>query len=152
MAIFVNGMKCPLCYKVIIEEQDKVMIPALTGNPNNPLFIFSDAVVHKDCFYKHPLAISVEERLKGVYHNALRRHRVCEICNQEIKKPDEYFGTNLLSDQKESPLYQYNYMHFHRNCIKNWKRLDDFKKHIYEAKKNQLIEDSEFSYILKAIE
>ena len=60
MAIFVPGMKCPLCGLVITRDQAKRLFPPFAKSPDDPLFIFSDATVHADCLLRDPRADAVD--------------------------------------------------------------------------------------------
>jgi hypothetical protein len=51
MAIVVRGLtKCPLCAEVIAAEQPIVSTSHFIESPAHPLWQFSDAAMHYDCF------------------------------------------------------------------------------------------------------
>ena len=60
MAIFVPGMKCPLCHQPITRDQARRLFPPFVKDPRDPLFVFHDATVHEDCFLRDPRAQAVE--------------------------------------------------------------------------------------------
>jgi len=60
MAIFVPGMKCPLCHRPITCDQERRLFPPFVKDADNPLFIFHDATVHEECFLRDPRAAVVE--------------------------------------------------------------------------------------------
>lgn len=60
MAIFIPGMKCPLCKNPITAEEGRRLFPPFVTDPRDPLFVFHDATVHEACFARHPLSKDVE--------------------------------------------------------------------------------------------
>lgn len=56
MAIIINDRSiCPICQKVIRSGDEVVGFPHFCGDPNNPLYFFTDTGFHKSCFLNHPL-------------------------------------------------------------------------------------------------
>jgi hypothetical protein len=84
------------------------------------LFIFSDAIVHKDVFEKHPWAARVQERLEEARRLAPPGNLRCRICAELITHPDSYFGLGYLVDDPQHPLHKFNYAHFHRAHLAAW--------------------------------
>jgi hypothetical protein len=52
MAIFVPGMKCPLCHPPIARDQATRLFPPFVTDANDPFFVFHDVTVHQDCFLR----------------------------------------------------------------------------------------------------
>jgi hypothetical protein len=95
-----------------------VLFPPFTGNEADPLHVFSDAVVHKDVFDKHPLASKVLARIaEGRARTAALR---CLICGERITKPDDHLGLAYLVEDPDHPLFQFNYAQFHRSHLAKW--------------------------------
>jgi hypothetical protein len=113
-------MRCSISGRPIESSEEAVLFPPFTGNEADPLFIFSDAVVHKDVFEKHPLAARVQERLEEARRRAPPGNLRCRICAELITHPDSYFGLGYLVDDPRHPLYQFNYAHFHRAHLAAW--------------------------------
>jgi hypothetical protein len=67
MAIFVTGMKCPLCNQPIARDQARRLFPPFVKDAGDPLFVFHDATVHEDCLLRDPRSPAVEAAM------ALRR-------------------------------------------------------------------------------
>jgi hypothetical protein len=98
------------------------LFPPFTANEADPLYIFSDAVVHKDVFEKHPLAIRVQDRLAEGRRQTAFGNRRCLVCAELITDPCSYLGLGYLVDDPRHPLYQFNYAHFHRAHLATWSR------------------------------
>jgi hypothetical protein len=61
MALIILGKTpCPLCGEPINETDEMVGFPAFISNQLDPLFPFSDAAFHADCFLRHPLSAEAE--------------------------------------------------------------------------------------------
>lgn len=63
MAIFVQGMKCPLCQQPITRDQARRLFPPFVKDEREPLFVFHDATVHEDCYRRDPRFLAVEEAM-----------------------------------------------------------------------------------------
>jgi hypothetical protein len=113
-------MPCSISGRSIESSEEAVLFPPFTGNEADPLFIFSDAVVHKDVFEKHPLATRLQDRLEAARRQAEPGNLRCRICAELITHPDSYFGLGYLVDDPRHPLYQFNYAHFHRAHLAAW--------------------------------
>jgi hypothetical protein len=60
MALLIRGKtKCPLCEKVITDNDDVIAFPAFLG-ANHPLSRFSDSAFHRTCFSTCPERAEVE--------------------------------------------------------------------------------------------
>jgi hypothetical protein len=105
--------------------------PHFVGNRKDPLFMFTDAAFHRACFLEHPLRESVERRLE--WRKRWRKERKCFVCGEEVKETEDEYKTQFLTDDPNSPLYEFNYLHFHRAHLLLWPRLAEFRR---------LVEDS----------
>jgi hypothetical protein len=132
MAILIEGMDCPICGRQLKDEDEKTMFTPFVGNTFDPLIIFSDATLHKECYLKHPLAKEAQRRYNEQTERNLRINRICNVCKNDIKHPDDYFGVGHLTNDSKSPLYQYNYLHLHRSCIKYWNDFSNFNRLIID--------------------
>src|SRR5262245_20606093 len=113
-------MRCRISGRPIEADEQAILSPPFTGNEADPLFIFSDAVVHKDVFEKHPLAARVRERLDEARRRVPPGNRQCILCAEQITDPDSYFGPGYLVDDGRHPLHQFNYAQFHRAHLADW--------------------------------
>ena len=63
MAIFVPGMKCPICHLPITRDQPRRLFPPFVKDSMDPLFVFHDATVHEECYLSDPRFLAVEATL-----------------------------------------------------------------------------------------
>ena len=64
MALFIPGMKCPICQQPILGDHSRRLFPPFITDEKDPLYVFHDATVHEECFQRHPLASQALERLR----------------------------------------------------------------------------------------
>ena len=123
MAIFVPGMRCSISGYAIKSPDDAVMFPAFVSNQADPLYIFSDAVIHVEAFRKHPLSAKAQTRYEEYRQRTSPKARLCFICGKQITDPEDYIGLGHLVDDVNHPLHRFNYAHFHRSCLVGWSEL-----------------------------
>ncbi len=63
LALFIDGMECPLCGKPIMLSEDVKLFPPLTSDRTDPMWEISDSAVHSHCFMASPLAEKVSALL-----------------------------------------------------------------------------------------
>lgn len=120
MAIFVPGIRCSISGREISSAEEAVLFPAFVANEADPLYIFSDAVIHKEIFDTHPLSASANARLAEVACRALPANRRCRICKKLVENPDDFIGLGHLVAVEDHPLHEWNYACFHRSCLVGW--------------------------------
>jgi len=134
MALVNERTICKICGEPLGADP-RVGFKHFVRNRLDPLFLFTDSAFHRSCFYGHPLheqAISrLEERERRF------RNRVCAVCDEPIT--GGYYTTGFLTDDQGSPLYDLNYLFFHREHIAQWPRLVEF-----EGLVSRLIKDGKY--------
>jgi hypothetical protein len=128
MALFFPGMTCPLCHKPMDSKNDVIMFSPFVANRRDPLYFFSDIVMHRACFDRHDLAEAALQRSHEVYKSSGPGNRRCVVCGNEITDPDDYFGAGHLADDATDPLWSFNYVQLHRSHFKQWERASEFQK------------------------
>jgi DNA-directed RNA polymerase subunit N (RpoN/RPB10) len=123
MATFIPGIRCAISGRAIGSANEAVAFPPFIANEADPLHVFSDAVVHADVFRTHALAADAQLRLEEARQRTAPNNRRCFICGQLITDPDNYLGLGYLVENRSSPLYRFNYAHFHRSCLATWQGL-----------------------------
>jgi hypothetical protein len=116
-------MRCVISGRPISSLSEAIAFPPFVANEADPLFAFSDAVVHVDVFRAHPLAARAEARVEEATRRTAPENRRCLICGDIITNPDDYVGLGYLVDDPRSPLYRFNYAHFHRSHLAGWSEL-----------------------------
>jgi hypothetical protein len=125
VAIFIPGARCPISGMVIESSKDAVLFPPFVGNKADPLYVFSDAVIHVDAFRAHPLAAKVEARLAEARDRSGPGKRPCFVCGTQILDHHDYLGLGHLVEDASHPLWSYNYAHFHRHCVFAWPKTSE---------------------------
>lgn len=133
MAVFVIGVKCSLCGAPVTSVGDAVMFSPFVADRADPLFIFSDAVVHASCLNRHPL---VAEAIRWHDEAVLKQKpslRSCIACGRSVSDPDDYFATGLLARASDSPLYEFNFICLHASHAAMWPRFTEFRRQMEAA-------------------
>lgn len=125
MATFVPGMKCAISGRPITTLSEAVVFPAFVANEADPLFVFSDAVVHADVFSAHPLAPAAQARYEEARVRTAPDQRHCLVCGRIVADPNDYVGLGHLVGDRQHLLYRFNYAHFHRSCLIGWDPLEE---------------------------
>ena len=125
MATFVPGIRCSISGRAIPSADQAVAFPAFIANEADPLYVFSDAVVHIDAFRAHPLSAEVQSRYEEARARSAPTNRQCVICQNLIQDPEDYLGLGHLVSEPSHPLSGFNYAHFHKHCLSQWMALPD---------------------------
>lgn len=133
MALFVSGMACPVCGKSMTASGDVLMFSPFVADRSDPLFVFSDAVVHTACFARHPLSEQATYWHDEAVRNRKAAQRICAACGKAVLDPDDYFGTGLLTRAPDNPLYDFNFVHLHRSHADTWRRFGEFRRSMEAA-------------------
>lgn len=128
MALFVPGMLCRLCGQPMTAEHEIVMFRPFVPNERDPLFQFSDVVLHASCFRQHPLSEKAVKLHERAIQSSRPGNRVCIVCGQAILAPDDYFGAGLVSSNPASPLFEFNFVQLHCSHLSQWDRFEDFRR------------------------
>jgi len=126
MALLVRGRtRCVVCDEVVEESDEVVGLPAFVRDRTSELFRFSDGVIHAACLTTDPLA----QRAASLAQEAIDRlgpgNRLCEVCGEEVRDPDDYMTLGFLTDDDESSASTLNWLQFHRSHLHLWGRLQE---------------------------
>jgi hypothetical protein len=126
MALIIRGQsKCSFCGKTLEEGQEIVGVPNFVVNELNELSPFSGTALHSSCYTNHPLSDRVERQLIERGEKIGPHNRLCDVCEKEIKGPDEFFMIDFLSDENADPMKRFNYIQIHwPSCVKSWNERD----------------------------
>lgn len=133
MALFIPGMRCPLCGTSMTKSSDIITFSSFVADRADALFVFSDAAIHRACFARHPLSQQATEWQEITMRNSGPGKRSCAVCETQILDPNDYFGTGLLSRDPTSPLHEFNFVHLHRSHADQWTRFDVFRRLLEEV-------------------
>jgi len=127
MAILISGMTCPLCGQPMTDGFDLSGYPAFISNKRDPLYQFSDAILHRRCLEAHPLASALAQRYEAWRSANRPQARICRITGQPITNPDDYVGVGFLVESPTHELYSFNWAHFSRHALKGWIHRDELR-------------------------
>ena len=135
MALYIEGLStCRICEKVIENAEVLFSVPAIwIVNESDPLFPFSDSVLHKDCIINHPLGDKLMALIDDWSANTGPGKRKCSVSQKEVMDPDDYFQIGYLTYDKNNPLSQYNFMHFHKSLLMEWEDREKFLELLVSA-------------------
>jgi|GEM_PF-5118331 len=126
---FIRGNKCGICEEPI-NETPGASLPHFVRNRQDPLFALSGRSFHMECFETHPLtpvAVTLSnERLRRVK----RAKAICTTCGEEIH--ENWCNAELLTSDTTSPLYEFNFLHFHSAHLAAWPRFEQLRTLIEE--------------------
>lgn len=125
-------MRCVISGRTIGSVDDAVMFPPFVSNQADPLFVFSDAVVHAEAFRRHPLAAAAQARYEETRQRTGPGKRICFSCERQIVDPDDHLAAGFLIDDESHPLYRFNYAQFHRSCLAEWPELSSLVRNLEE--------------------
>ena len=121
MALLIRGKtRCGICGNVIGDADEATMFGTFVPNVFDPLLLFNDAPLHTSCFRAHPLAGEATRRWDEQQERASFGRRMCDACNEEILRPDDWLFVSHLTSDSSDPLYRFNYRHLHRSHVTSW--------------------------------
>jgi hypothetical protein len=128
--VIVGESRCMICNRLLEDEHQVTSLPAFVSNRRDPLFRFNDAAFHRSCFSADPLAGAAAERSANVTRFGGPGYRRCVVCGEEVSDPDDHFGVGFLTDDRTSPVFEFNYLHLHRSHFAQWDRADYFRQRL----------------------
>jgi hypothetical protein len=127
MAILLCGKtKCPTCGIVIEEGDEAVLFPHFILNENDPRYGLSDTACHLACLDHDPIGASMLAASKQYLDNTGPGKRICVVCRNEIRDPDDYLFIGYLAEPSNDPLGKFNYTHLHKSHISDWEQAEEF--------------------------
>ncbi len=146
---------CPLCNKVIEEQESIVMFPPFVQNVKDPFYVFNDVGVHFSCIERHPLGKQALIYRDDFIFKTRPQNRLCEIGGNKIDSPDDYLFIDLLTSNPKEKLGKFNFMTIDKKNISKWVDRDEFlnlaMKFINEGKWGSYGEFDYLNYLTKEI-
>jgi len=129
MAIIIkNKSKCPICNRVLTNQEEYILTPPLISNTKDSLFIFSDTGLHRSCLDK----IQFKEKLLKhilIYHKKpLLSNLKCNVDNLAISNPQKIILIGLITTDENEELYKFNYTILNKDNVSKWKYQTSFIK------------------------
>jgi hypothetical protein len=152
MALFIEGMTCPLCGKPMHANQERISFSPFVVNELDPLWIFSDGVFHAECVRNHPLgnkAVATHEELRA---KTSPQNRRCVVSGKLISEPDHYLGVGILTSDPSDPLYRFNSAQFDRAALADWPERKTFVGLLAEALSSGRMKGKGIEWLLRQLE
>ena len=127
MALFIAGMECPVCHEPIGREDDYRGFPPFVRDRADPLYVFHDATVHVHCVEQHAFARELAHTMNRI-ELSRSGHASCVVCHGPIGSPGELLTTGYLTSDKSNPLFELNFINFHRSHLQQWPRRAEFSR------------------------
>jgi hypothetical protein len=129
MAIVIVGQTpCLLCGTLLAQGQRTVQFPPFVANEADPIWKFSDAAMHEECFRGDPLAAAAESRYRELRERGDPAKSRCHVCGNRITNPGGFFPFGYLTGDVSHRLYRLNYAVFHRSCLPRWSELASMRE------------------------
>jgi len=148
MAIFIQGMRCPLCGRPILAGESVKMFKSFVSDPDDPLFVFSDAALHFGCFYNDARASIAEKRYEAFSEANKAEARRCRISGVLIADPDDYLSLGYITDDPREPLYDYNWAHFSKRALRIWPQIGSLIEMLEEAKSKPIFHKKSLDWLI----
>jgi hypothetical protein len=126
-------MPCGICGKPI-DGTPGAALPHIVRNRREPLFPLSGRSFHGECFSEHPLRELALRRSQERSRRVKNVSPVCVVCGQELT--EDWYNTEFLTDDRMSPLYEFNCLHFHRRHLRLWSRFEQFRQLVAEFERS----------------
>ncbi|WP_395373536.1 hypothetical protein [Marinicella sp. W31] len=152
MAIFIEGKSvCNLCGKTI-DDTIEFSVPSIEIiNELDHLNIFIDSTMHQHCINKDSRKKELLDLISQWIKNSGPGNRKCLVCSNEVTDPDNYFSIGYLTNNKESPLYKYNFLHFHKSHLKDWPEKNNFLSLLTNYRSKGLIKGALLDWLIEDI-
>lgn len=125
MALLVRGStRCRICGEIIAEGDRATLFEPFLANERDPLFFFSDGAFHEACVDEHPDGAAARELAAEVRAKSEPDSRICVVCGEVIRDPDDYLGFGYFSGDIDVAASRFNFVHLHRSHIGRWQDLN----------------------------
>lgn len=118
--IFYSVTECPICGKVLNENEDIIAFPAFMSNMKDDLFFFNDAGFHRSCVMKHPFGMKAIKYGEEFFFRTKPENRICIVSKKRITKMDDYLFTGVLSSDENETISRFNFITIDRTFVKEW--------------------------------
>ena len=125
MVIVIMGTtECRLCRQVLDEDDDIVCLPPIFFNRRHPAYEVSDAAVHRGCLLDRSYGAAALAKL-AVFARRQEQPKVCAVCGDPLRDPDDYFSIGPLSDHPDEPIARFDWFQAHLHCLPGWAGRED---------------------------
>lgn len=121
MAIIIEkASKCPICGNILDNSSEYIVVPPLTSNTKDSLFIFSDSGIHNSCLNVSSLKCKLLKHI-DFYNRHLPTIKLkCHVDGKLIDNLSEILHFGLLTSDETEELYDFNYLSFNLKNVNKW--------------------------------
>jgi hypothetical protein len=111
---------CGLCGGPIDALKAWLSFSAFVSNESDPLYRFNDAAFHEDCLDADPLGNVCLSLWSEFLAKRGPDGLPCEVCSEPILHFRDHLSLGLISSDRKSSLYAFNFLQFHRSHVARW--------------------------------
>ena len=151
MALVILGKtSCHLCGRTLLKGEDVVAFRQLFYNQLDPIWVLSDAGVHRDCLIGHGMADRALCKLEE-YQQHLGDPKICVVCREPILDPDDYFATGPVGDGPDDPLQAVSWIQAHLSHLPDWEGTPELLRVLEETLRSPEWESVALEWLVRVI-
>ncbi|SEW52503.1 hypothetical protein [Chitinophaga arvensicola] len=143
--VFLGSTTCDLCGEVLNVDDHMVAFPNAIQNELDSLYGFNDQVFHLTCLMSSVQWQSIDLFLKQ--YSLFKATKICVGCKQLITNPDEYLNLGFLTTDVRNPLFNYNFLEFHREHFNQCSEKKEISAHLQQQKDDKLWRGNRLDWI-----
>lgn len=127
MAIFfTENNNCSLCNDKIKTEGEIYMFPPFIQNTKDIYYKFNDTGFHFNCLKNDKLGKQAILFAEEYIYKTRPQNRICIIGGNLIQNFDDYIFIDMLTSNKEEPLFRFNFTTLDKNNLNKWEDRETF--------------------------
>jgi hypothetical protein len=123
MAIFIPGMVCSLCGRLLERIDELELFPPFMPNELDPTRVFHDGAFHARCVTAHPYGQRARAVIAELISRGPASEQQCTVTRTSIVRFEDYFNTGIIVSDPSDPLYAFNLLPFDKHALKEWSGL-----------------------------
>ena len=155
--ILIEGQKiyCKGCGKIIENIYDSCILLNIEANEKSPLYCLNEAIFHRDCYNNYPLRNMYEKRVAELEKlSSLNNFDYIskeELSLEKIGHPDNLIRVPFLTEDYNSPLYEYNCISLNKKNLDKWRNYKIFLKLIDNLNKSDEWRGKALSFLMSQL-
>ena len=155
--ILIEGQKiyCKGCGKIIENIYDSCILLNIEANEKSPLYCLNEAIFHRDCYNNYPLRNMYEKRVAELEKlSSLNNFDYIskeELSLEKIGHPDNLIRVPFLTEDYNSPLYEYNCIFLNKKNLDKWRNYKIFLKLIDNLNKSDEWRGKALSFLMSQL-
>ena len=92
------------------------------------------------------------EKILALHSISVKSCNICDLCDEQIINPDDFFALGYLTFNEKDPLYKFNFLKLHNNCISKLKDIQNLLALLKDFRLNGEWNGEGINYLIKTIE